>query len=90
MRVVMIMVVLALVLVPVAVSADSIFLPTLQSGVRDWFTVADVLRWSSEAHNVMPIYCTESAPGIFTTCTVVQAQPLTLTWDNELGKVVAQ
>lgn len=82
--------VILLALLPVAVSADSVFLPALAAGVRDWFTVSDVVQWSAAQGNVMPIWCVEARPGIFTTCTVQQAQPLTLVWSNELGKVVAK
>jgi hypothetical protein len=42
---------------------------------------------------VMPIGCTavQTLPELlFTSCTVSQAQPLTLVWDATQGKVVAQ
>ena len=81
-------------MLPMAASAESIFIPQVHNGVRDWFTVADVLTWIAETNNVMPVSCVADAfdgeEPIFRECTVVQAQPLTLMWDDTLGKVVAQ
>lgn len=68
----------------------TIFLPSIYNGQRDWFTTQDVVEWSERTGNVMPIYCTENLQGVFTSCTVVQAQPLTLVWDNETNQVVAR
>ena len=76
-------------LLPMAVSADVLFIPQAHNGVRNWFTVQDVANWIAASGNVMPVTCIETKPGIFTSCTVDQAQPLTLTWDNGLGKVTA-
>lgn len=76
-------------LLPMAVSADTLFIPQAHNGVRNWFTVQDVLNWIAETHNVMPVTCIEVRPGIFETCTVDQAQPMTLVWDDVAGKVVA-
>lgn len=86
----MLLVVLVALLLPVAASAESVFLPSVQNGPRDWFTVSDVLKWIDETGNVMPVYCYGPMPDIYTSCTVVQAQPLTLVWDAVAGKVVAQ
>ena len=77
-------------LLPMAVSADVLFIPQAHNGVRNWFTVTDVTNWIAETHNVMPVTCVAVRSGVFTSCTVDQAQPLTLVWDNGLGKVVAQ
>jgi hypothetical protein len=93
MKPLMIVLVLVLALLPVAASADNLYLPSLQNGPRDWFTVADVLAWSNATGNVMPISCTAVTAQpelLFTSCTVSQAQPLTLVWSVEAGKVVAQ
>jgi hypothetical protein len=93
MKPLMIVLVLVLALLPVAASADSLYLPSLQNGPRDWFTVADVLAWSNANNNVMPIGCTavQTQPELlFTSCIVSQAQPLTLVWSDAAGKVVAQ
>ena len=90
MRYLMLLVIVVMALVPVAASADTLFMPALNAGVRDWFTVADVVAWSAEANNVMPIACNEYRPGVFVECTVQQAQPLTLTWSDELGRVIAK
>jgi hypothetical protein len=89
----LVLVVLVAMLLPVAASADNLYLPSLQNGPRDWFGVADVLAWSNANNNVMPIGCTAIATQpelLFTSCTVSQAQPLTLVWDATQGKVVAQ
>lgn len=79
---------------PMAASAESIFIPQAHNGAKDWFTTGDVLTWIAETNNVMPVSCVAVAfdgeEPIFRECTVVQAQPLTLVWSNELGKVVAQ
>ncbi len=88
-----VVVVILTLLLPMAASADNLYLPSLQNGPRDWFTVADVLAWSNTAGNVMPISCTavQTQPELlFTSCVVSQAQPLTLVWSDEAGKVVAQ
>ena len=77
-------------LLPMAVSADTLFIPQAHNGVRNWFTVQDVVNWIAASGNVMPVTCIEVRPGIFETCTVDQAQPMTLIWDNSLGKVVAK
>jgi hypothetical protein len=93
MKPLMIVLVLVFALLPVAASADNLYLPSLQNGPRDWFTVADVLAWSNANGNVMPIGCTavQTLPELlFTSCVVSQAQPLTLVWDAMQGKVVAQ
>jgi hypothetical protein len=93
MKPLMIVLVLVLALLPVAASADNLYLPSLQNGPRDWFTVADVLAWSNANNNVMPIACNavQTQPELlFTSCTVSQAQPLTLVWSDAAGKVVAQ
>lgn len=82
--------IVALVLIPATVQAETVFMPQMHNGPRNWFTVADVLNWSAAANNVMPITCTATQPGIFTSCTVQQAQPLTLVWDVVQGKVVAK
>ena len=89
-RKVMFVTVVVAALLPMAVSAEVVFIPQAHNGVRDWFTVTDVTNWIAETHNVMPVTCIEVKPGIFETCTVDQAQPLTLVWDNALGKVVAR
>lgn len=68
----------------------TVFLPSIQNGQRDWFTTQDVVAWSAKHENVMPIWCTEVQPGTYTSCTVVQAQPLTLVWDNVAGEVVTR
>ena len=89
----LVLVVLVALLLPVAASAESVFLPSVQNGPRDWFTVGDVVAWSAAAENVMPISCTvvQTQPELlFNACTVEQAQPLTLVWDAVAGKVVAQ
>jgi hypothetical protein len=89
----LVLVVLVAMLLPVAASADNLYLPSLQNGTRDWFTVGDVVAWSNAAGNVMPIGCTAIATQpelLFTSCTVSQAQPLTLVWSDAAGKVVAQ
>ena len=77
-------------MLPMAASAESIFIPQAHNGVRDWFEVSDVLAWIAETNNVMPVYCYGPSTDIYTSCTVVQAQPVTLVWDNSLGKVVAR
>ena len=77
-------------LLPMAVQADTLFIPQAHNGVRNWFTQQDVVNWIASSGNVMPVTCIEVRPGIFETCTVDQAQPLTLVWDNALGKVVAR
>lgn len=77
-------------LLPMAVQADTLFIPQAHNGVRNWFTQQDVVNWIASSGNVMPVTCIEVRPGIFETCTVDQAQPLTLIWDNSLGKVVAK
>lgn len=66
-----------------------LFIPQAHNGVRDWFTAQDVVNWSAEAGNVMPISCTGKGD-VLTSCTVEQAQPLILVWDNALGKVIAK
>ncbi len=89
----LVLVVLVAMLLPVAASADNLYLPSLQNGPRDWFTVSDVLAWSQDNANVMPIGCTavQTQPELlFTSCVVSQAQPLTLVWSDAAGKVVAQ
>ena len=88
-RKVMFVTVVVAALLPMAVSAEVVFIPQAHNGVRDWFTVTDVTNWIAETHNVMPVTCIEVKPGIFETCTVDQAQPLTLVWDDVAGKVVA-
>jgi hypothetical protein len=90
MRYLILLVVIVMALSPLAASADTLFMPALNAGTRDWFTTADVLAWSAEAQNVMPIYCTELRPGVFESCIVEQAQPLTLVWSDEQGKVIAK
>ena len=77
-------------LLPMAVQADTLFIPQAHNGVRNWFTQQDVINWIASSGNVMPVTCSAVRPGIFETCTVDQAQPLTLVWDNALGKVVAR
>lgn len=89
----LLLVVLVALLLPAVASADNVYLPAVQNGIRNWFTVADVVAWSQAAGNVMPISCTaiQTQPELlFTSCTVSQAQPLTLVWDDVTGKVVAQ
>lgn len=83
-------IVVVVALLPMAVQADTLFIPQAHNGVRNWFTTQDVANWIAETGNVMPVTCNAVRPGIFETCTVDQAQPLTLIWDNSLGKVVAQ
>ena len=90
MRYVILLTVVVMALIPMAVQADTVFIPQAHNGPRDWFTVSDVLAWIDETNNVMPVYCYGPKVDTFTSCTVVQAQPLTLTWDNTLGKVVAK
>ncbi len=90
MRYLIALVVVVMALSPVAVSADTLFMPALQNGTRDWFTTADVLAWINETHNVMPVYCAAIRDNVFESCTVQQAMPLTLTWSDELGKVIAK
>ena len=89
MRTLIVLVAIVLTLIPVAASAETIFMPQLQNGVRDWFTVQDVANWIAETQNVMPVHCYGPSVDIYTSCTVIQAKPLTLTWDNVQGKVVA-
>lgn len=89
-RILLTVAVVVMALIPMAVQAETVFIPQAHNGQRDWFTVGDVLAWIDEAQNVMPVYCYGPAVDTFTSCTVVQAQPLTLVWSNELGKVVAQ
>ncbi len=89
-RALVVLAIVAMVLVPATVRAETVFLPSVQNGPRDWFTVADVVNWSADHGNVMPISCIAVQPDIFTSCTVQQAQPLTLVWDAAQGKVVAQ
>lgn len=91
-RTLVLVIVVVMAMVPAAVQAESIFIPQAHNGVRDWFTVADILRWNAENANVMPISCVavRTEPEVlFTECAVIQAQPLTLTWDDTQGKVVA-
>ena len=90
MRYLIALVIVVMALSPMVASADTLFMPALQNGVRDWFTTADVVRWSNDAGNVMPIYCTAIRDGVYESCTVNQAQPLTLVWSDELGKVIAK
>ena len=89
-RKVMLVIVVVAALLPMAVSAEVVFIPQAHNGVRNWFTQQDVVNWIATSGNVMPVTCIEVKPGIFTSCTVNQAQPLTLVWDNALGKVVAR
>ncbi len=90
MRTMIALTVIVLALSPIAASADTVFMPSINAGVRDWFTTADVLAWSAEAQNVMPIYCTAIRPDVYQSCIVKQAKMLTLIWDNDLGKVIAK
>lgn len=84
---------MVLVISPAVASADSVFLPTVQNGAGDLFTVNDVLVWIEETGNVMPLDChviADTPRLLFDYCIVQGAQPQMLVWDWKQGKLVAQ